>query len=50
MRHDFEDQDTDEFVRLDTANDELALESIEAWFWSDDECNGDLVLPDVVCA
>jgi hypothetical protein len=37
MRRDFEDEVTQEFVRADDANDELALEGVESWFWSDVE-------------
>ncbi len=42
--YDFEDEDTLEFVRTDDANDELALEGVESWFWSDAE-NGGVAAP-----
>jgi hypothetical protein len=37
MSRDFEDEDTLVFVRADDGDDELALEGVEQWFWTDDE-------------
>jgi hypothetical protein len=34
---DFEDEDTQPFIRSVAADDELGLEDADAWFWSDAE-------------
>jgi hypothetical protein len=50
MGRDFEDEDTQEFVRIDDANDELALEGVETWFWSDAENDGAAASIDAIAA
>jgi hypothetical protein len=43
----FEDEVTQEFVRVDAGDSELALEDHEAWFWSDDECDDTTLLDSI---